>query len=72
MLLLEIKEMAKQVLDVNFNLSSNLDPSSIFEALEIRLAFHSHSDKKKYERMRSSWELVVFSLGLDMVICQNL
>ena len=38
--------MAKQVLDVNFNLSSNLDPSSIFEALEIRLAFHSHSDKK--------------------------
>ena len=49
MLLLEIKEMAKQVLDVNFNLSSNLDPSSIFEALEIRLAFHSHSDKKKWK-----------------------
>ena len=71
MLLLEIKEMAKQVLDVNFNLSSNLDRSSIFEALEIRLTFHSHSDKK-IERMRSSWELVVFSLGLDMVICQNL
>ena len=46
MLLLEIKEMAKQVLDVNFNLSSNLGPSSIFEAIEIRLAFHSHRDQK--------------------------